>query len=152
MGTEPSLQTLVGMSVSHIWFSDHSVCYIELGTLSSGRVRRDGLVENSVGEVTVFLGYDWSAKSAGFKVMRKEFHTHTNERDALTARIVGATIESVCLAEHGLEIEIGISTGDTLTSASSKGEEPNWDVGFNSYRDGWLHIEDRRLQFSTGNR
>lgn len=138
------------MSLSHIWFSDHSFAYIELGTLSSGRIPRNGSAGNPVGEVTVFLGYDWSAKRGALEIFRKEFHAHTNYRNALAARIVGATIESACLAAHGLQIEIGTSTGDTLTSASSKGEEPDWDVGFNSYQDGWLHIENRRLQFSTG--
>jgi hypothetical protein len=147
LSTDPSLHTLAGMLVSHIWFSDHSVCYLELGSLAPGRVRRDGTTGNPVGEATIFLGYDWSANSAGSKFSRKYFHTHKEERDTLVARILGATIEFASLAEHDSEIEIGISTGVALISASAEGEEPDWNVGFNRYQDGCLRIEGGRLQF-----
>jgi hypothetical protein len=138
------------MRVSHIWFSDHSICYLELGSLTPGRVQRNGS-RNSAGEVTIFLGYDWSAQSAGLNVLRKDFQKHKDERDALVARILDATIKSVSLAGHGSEIEICISTGVTLISASSEGEEPDWDVGFNGYRDGRLGIEGGKLRFRIGN-
>ncbi len=137
--------------MSHVWFSDHSICYLELGSLSPGRIRRDGSVGNAVGEVTVFLGYDWSVECAGTKVLRKDIHTREHERDVLADKIIGSTVVSAFVTELGSEIEIGLSTGITLISVSSEGEDPDWDVVFNKCRDGYLCIEDGRLQFRTGN-
>lgn len=150
MSAEPTLKTLAGMLVSDIWFSDHSICYLELGSLTPGRVRRNGSIGNPVGEVTVFLGYDWSAQSAGLNFSRIYLHKHKDERNALAARILGATIESASIAERGLQIQICLSTGVTLISVSLEDEEPDWDVGFNGYRGGWLGIEDGRLKFRIG--
>lgn len=135
--------------MSHIWFSDHSICYLELGALAAGRVRSNGSIGNPVGEVTVFLGYDWEAKSSELNVTRKFYHTHKCERDTLEARIRGATVSSATLSEQGLKIQICLSSGVTLSSASPEDEEPDWDVGFNGYRDAWLGIEGGKLHFRT---
>lgn len=128
MGTEPSLQALVGMSVSHIWFSDYSICYIELGALSAGRVLRNGRTGSPSGEATVFLGYDWLIKSGREELSRLELHANVDERDVLASRMIGQTIESACLDATRLEIEIGISNGVILVSASSFDEDPTWHV------------------------
>ena len=149
MVTLPSFKTLSGMLVSHVWFSDHSICYLELGPLAPGRVRPNGSVGNPVGEVTVFLGYDWLVKSASSKAFRKDLHENKNERDALVIKIIGATVESTSLFESSLEIEIHLSSGLTLVSFSTDDDGPDWNVGFNGYRNGWLNIEGGRLQFHT---
>lgn len=124
------LQRLTGMCVSHVWFSDHSICYLELGVLGPGRVRRNGTVGNPRGEVTVFLGYDWIAKSLGYLRSRKEIHMHDADLDALTEKVVGAMIESASLSEHSNELEISLSTSYMLASVSSD-NETDWDVYFN---------------------
>jgi hypothetical protein len=121
------------MRVSHVWFSDYSICYIELGTLSDGRVLPNGLTGNPFGEATVFLGYDWLVKSGTKAFSRLALHAHVHERDVLGAKMIGQTIESACLDEAGLEIEIGLSNGVILMSASSNDEDPTWDVGVNGY-------------------
>ena len=136
--------------MSHIWFSDHSICYLELGALAAGGVRSNGSIGNPVGEVTVFLGYDWEAKSPGLKVTRKFSHAHKDEQNALKARILGATVSSATLSEYGLQSQICLSSGVALSSASPEDEEPDWDVGFNGYRDGWLGIEGGKLHFRIG--
>lgn len=138
--------------MSHVWFSDYSVCYIELGALSAGPVLRNGLIGNPTGEVTVFLGYDWLAKAGGPQRSRLELHTKLDEREKLAAKMVGQTIESIGVVEPDLQIEIGLSAGMTLTSVSSDDENPNWDVRFNKYREGILRIEDRKVQFRRGSR
>lgn len=131
MDARPSPQTIVGMRVSDVWFSDYSICYMELGHLFPGRVLPNGSTSHPVGEITVFLGYDWSAVIAGVEVSRMAYHAHRDERDTLVASVVGATIESASLVEPDMEIEIGLSTGVLLKSASTDNERPDWDVGFN---------------------
>lgn len=150
MSTEPSLQTLAGMLVSHVWFSDYSICYLELGSLSPRRSRPNGSAGNAVGEVTVFLGYDWGVERAGVALSRIELHKHENERDALVASMLGAPILTASLAEPGMEMKIGLSTGVIITTASSEGEDPDWNVVFRRFRNGWLHIQGGRLQFNIG--
>jgi hypothetical protein len=140
------------MSVSHVWFSGYSVCYIEFGTLSAGRVLPNGLTGHPFGEATLFLGYDWLLKSGPAALSRLELHANVNERDLLAAKMIGETIELACLGETGLEIEIGLSNGMILMSVSSDDEDPGWDVGFDGYRGGVLGIEDGSLQFRTGRR
>jgi hypothetical protein len=118
------------MSVSHVWFSDYSVCYIELGTLFAGRVLPNGLTEHPFGEATVFLGYDWLLKSGSGELSRLELHVNVDKRNVLAAKMIGETIELARLGETGLEIEIGLSNGMILVSVSSNDEDPSWDVGF----------------------
>jgi hypothetical protein len=140
------------MSVSHVWFSDYSICYIELGALSAGRVLPNGLTGSPFGEATVFLGYDWLVKSEREELSRLALHANVNERDVLAAKMIGQTIELASLSATGLEIEITLSDGVTLSSVSSNNEHPTWDVGFDGYSAGVLGIEDRMLRFRSGNR
>lgn len=134
MGKEPCIESLAGMLLSHIWFSDHSICYLELGKLAPGLAKSNGSIGNPVGEVTVFLGYDWFVKTPRSKVTRQYFHKHQNERDELVTKNIGATIESAFFSERGEEIEILTSTGDILISASSVTGQSDWKVEFNGYK------------------
>jgi hypothetical protein len=122
------------MRVSHVWFSDYSICYIEFGTLSAGRVLPNGLTGRPFGEATLFLGYDWLLKSGPEELSRLELHANVNERDVLAAKMTGETIELARLGETGLEIEIRLSNGIILVSVSSDDEDPSWDVGFDGHR------------------
>jgi hypothetical protein len=135
------------MSVSLVWFSDYSICYIEFGMLSAGRVLPNGLTGHPFGETTLFLGYDWLIKSGPGELSRLELHANVNQRDVLAAKLIGETIELACLGETGLEIKIGLSNGMILRSVSSNDEDPSWDVAFNGYGGGVLGIEDRMLRF-----
>ena len=105
---------------------------------------------NPTGEVTIFLGYDWIAKNAESELGRRDVHQNKHELDALVAVVLGASVECACLGKEGMEIEISLSTGVTLFSASLDLEGPDWDVGFNKNRRGWLHVKGGRLQFEMG--
>jgi hypothetical protein len=104
------------MSVSHVWFSDYSICYIESGTLSAGRVLPNGLTGHPFGEATMFLGYDWLLKSGPGEFSRLELHANVDKRNVLAATMIGEAIEFACLDETGLEIEIGLSNGMILVN------------------------------------
>lgn len=119
------------MRVSHVWFSDHSICYLELGALAPGRMRKNGTVGNPRGEATVFMGYDWFIKGSDFEFSRKDLHPQQDKLDALTNKIVGASIESASLSEGGNELEISLSVGYTIASISPDNDGPDWSVTFN---------------------
>jgi hypothetical protein len=95
---------------SHVWFSDHSICYLELGSLGPGRVRPNGSVGNPRGEVTVFMGYDWLVTGPDFSKSRKDLHPQQKDLETIVEKIIGARVE---LAIIGLDddIEISLSTG-----------------------------------------
>jgi hypothetical protein len=118
------------MRLSHVWFSDHSVCYLELGELAPGRIRPSGSIGNPSGEVTIFLGYDWCAKGPGYEVTRAGIHMRDAELDKVAKNLVGATIELVSLCKNGLEIEISLSTGYTIASVSLD-DEQDWSISVN---------------------
>lgn len=119
------------MRVSHVWFSDHSICYLELGALAPGRMRKNGAVGNPRGEATVFMGYDWFIKGSDFEFSRKDLHPQQDKLDALTNKIVGASIESASLSGGGNELEISLSVGYKIASISPDNDGPDWSVTFN---------------------
>jgi hypothetical protein len=73
MNADPSLDTLVGQSVSHAWFGDYSALYLELGVLTpSGRIRSDGSPTNPQGEFTVYAGCDLADRTAKIHLRKQE--------------------------------------------------------------------------------
>jgi hypothetical protein len=141
------IQTLVGEVISHIWFSDYSICYLELGALKAGRKLRNGRIGNPRGEFTVFLGYDWRAEIAGRSRSRLDFHAKEFERVALVTKLEGAVIRSIELMAENFEIEIGLSTDVVLRTISDKGGDPDWSIKFDKQVQGYLCIENHELKF-----
>ena len=83
----PLLQTLVGEVISHVWFSDYSICYLELGELKAGRKLPNGRIGSPSGEFTLFLGYDWQAEISGHSSYRLDFHANEFERESLVTKL-----------------------------------------------------------------
>ena len=133
LNSDLTLQRLHGMRVSHVWFSDHSICYIELGSLRPGRVRPNGTVGNPDGDVTVFMGYDWLVVGPDFAKSRKYLHPRQEELEAIVAKIIGARIELAAYSDKDRqEIEIFLSTGLKILSVCTDEDGPDWSVTFNA--------------------
>lgn len=142
----PSLQVLLGKTISHVWFSDYSVCYLELGSLREGRLRRDGSPGNPFGECTLFLGYDWAVNVSERFLLRKEIHFCEQEKLWLVDKLLGAIIESIEVGSKSCELEIGLSTGIKLKTLSDDSNNPDWDVRFNEL-NGYLYINNKEMRF-----
>jgi len=143
----PSIQTLVGEVISQVWFSDYSICYLELGILKAGRILPNGRIGTPSGEFTVFLGYDWKAQVNGFDKSRLDFHTNDVERASLVASLQGAAIRTIELRTSDSEIEICLSTGMTILTVSNEDDDPSWSIRFDKQFQGHLCIEDHKLEF-----
>jgi hypothetical protein len=145
----PLLQTLVGEVISHVWFSDYSICYLELGALKAGRKLPNGRIGNPEGEFTLFLGYDWQAEISGRSSYRLDFHANEFERESLVTKLQGAVVRSVELIEENSEIEIGLSTNVVLLTMSDEGDGPDWRIKFDKQVQGYLFIENYELKFES---
>ena len=55
----PSLELITGMVISHVWFGHGSALFLELGSLSEGRERKDGSIGNPIGAITVMIDFNW---------------------------------------------------------------------------------------------
>jgi hypothetical protein len=124
----PSFLALIGEPVNHVWFSDYSICYLELGELKPGRTLPNGQLGSPSGEFTLFLGYDWNVEFGGLHRSRLDLHGNDIERESLMAQFQGAVVRSVDLVAGSSEIEIRLSTNIVLRTASADGEDPSWSI------------------------
>lgn len=125
------VQSLVGEVISHVWFSDYSICYLELGALGSPRNLPNGRIGSPNGEITVFLGYDWECNLSGVQKSRLDFHANETEQVLLQCQLQGAVVRTVELIAENDELEIGLSTGVVLRTVSDEGEDPDWSIKIN---------------------
>ncbi len=135
----PSLSLLIGKPISHVWFGDYSALYLELGELAPGHVRRDGSLGNPIGEVTVYVGFDWriERKKAAFITSQ----ARPIQYDALIEQFKGAAIVSISLSSSSKELEILFSNSNSLVTQTSDSPDPEWSVGFNVPSMGHLSVE-----------
>ena len=122
------VQSLVGEKVSYVWFSDYSICYLELGELQGGRRLPNDRVGSPRGEITVFLGYDWESTFSCVRKSRLNLHAHRGERNSLVSMVQGAVVCTVKVVETDGELEIGLSTGVVLLTISDQGADPDWSI------------------------
>ena len=144
----PLVQSLTGQVISHVWFSDYSICYLELGVLRAGRKLPNGRIGSPEGEFTVFLGYDWRSEFNGLQRSRLDFHANEADRKSLVSKLHGAVVLTVELIAASAELEIGLSTGVVLRTVSDEGDDPDWCIGIHKKVQGYLCIENQKLKFA----
>lgn len=148
MTNTPSLQDVVGEMVSHPWFSDYLICYLELGALKAGKQYANGRIGQPSGQFSIYLGDDWEAEYSGLHRSRLQLHASSNEEyEAFVASIRGAVIQAVALVEGSFELEIRLSTGVVLHTISEFPDEPEWEVRFDNQVRGYLFFSDGELTF-----
>ena len=126
---QPTLEQLVGHTVSHVWFGDYSALYLELGQLTPGATR------NPQGQFTIYAGFDWRLEGGGSN--SGGFNSSSTANQLLGTAVTGAK-----LSVDSSELEVGFSNGVHLITVSLG--EPDWHV---SFRPSNLHlcIEGGRL-------
>ncbi|MBC3873625.1 hypothetical protein [Undibacterium flavidum] len=142
----PLVQSLVAEVVSLVWFSDYSICYLELGTLGSGLKLPNGRIGSPSGEITIFLGYDWNAESGGLQRSRIDFHSNEIEWESLVSKLQGAVIRNIELIATSAELEISLSTGVVLRTISDNGDDSDWSIKINKQVQGYLCIKNQKLK------
>ena len=129
MKTDPTLDSLVGHTVSHIWFGDYSALYLELGELTPSKlIRRDGSSGNPRGEFTVYTGFDWRIERPR-SVYGSRDCTRRRQK-TITAKLLGTRVTSAGVYGRLPELQIGFSSGMWLTTFGIGRGDPDWSVSF----------------------
>ena len=129
MKTDPSLDSLVGHTVSHVWFGDYSALYLELGELTPSKlIRRDGSLGNPRGEFSVYAGFDWRIERPR-SVYGSRNCTRRRQR-SITAKLLGTNVTSASVFGRLPELQIGFSSGLWLTTFGLGRGDPDWSVSF----------------------
>jgi hypothetical protein len=119
------VQPIRGLHVSHAWRGHLSVVFLELGSLSRGKPRRDGTLGNSIGEFTVHIEPNWRIEGP------RSIHCGSDDSlpaiERALAQLVGRTVEDITCTGHLPELCLHFNTGSLLTFSAWKGQ-PNWTI------------------------
>ncbi len=129
MKYEDLLHNLIGLPVAHVWFSDYSVVYFELGELTpSELIRRDGSLGNPNGEVIVYAGFDWRIERARSIFCSR--HDSRKRRYSVCESVLGSTVMESSIFGRIPELNIGFSSGLWLVTFGFYRGNPQWSIGF----------------------
>jgi hypothetical protein len=134
------LTDLLGMSVSHVWFSDYTVFYLELGILTPNEMRRrDGSLMNPEGQISIYAGFDWRIERP-LSIFCSRDSTR-RQRESVCQGLVGTRISEVALFGRIPELSIGFSSGVWLATFGLSRGDPDWSISFN---DPGVHLFTKR--------
>jgi len=144
MKPETLLNTLVGMPVSHVWFSDYSVFYLELGELTpSTQRRRDGSLMNPHGEARIYAGFDWRIERSHSICCGR--HDSVTRRESVIRSLVGTVVTEANVSGRVHELSIGFSNGLWLATFDMSPGGPEWHILFKK-KEAYLETRRGRLR------
>ncbi len=140
MKHEELLSKMIGMSVSHVWFSDYSVVYFELGVLTPSEMkRRDGSLMNPRGQMAIYAGFDWRIERPQSVFCSRD--SSKKQRVSACQSLVGTQITEAMLYGRVPELSVGFSSGLWLATFSLSRGDPEWTV---SFKDLGIHLSIKR--------
>lgn len=131
------------MTVSHVWFGHGSALFLELGSLSQGKKRKDGSVGNPQGEITVMADYDWRVERQ--RSILGGSNDSPKRRVSISNKLLRATIVSAKTVGRIPELQLQLSNGLWVVTFCHDEGQPTWAVGFKSLGLGWLCVERGKL-------
>lgn len=148
MTPNPTLEMLVGKTVSHVW-TDCSALFIEVGKLNEGKTHRNGVKGNPAGEITLFAGYGWRVERIRSVIAGSS--CDSKKRNTITQELRDTIIEEVQISSRIPELQIKFSNGLWLVTFNPDPGQPDWSVSFNdrglghlSVARGKLYVDQRR--------
>ena len=131
------------MVISHVWFGHGSALFLELGTLSEGRKRKDDSVGNPQGEITVMVDYEWRVESqrsivGGSSESRKRCIS-------ISQKLLNTKVASAKVVGRLPELELQLSNGFWVVTFSHDKGQPSWAVLYSSLGLGALCVERGKL-------
>jgi hypothetical protein len=125
MTFEQFVEPMRGLPVSHAWRGHLSVVFLELGSLSPGRTRKNGIAGNPIGEFTIHIEPNWRIEGARSILCGSDDTMPAIER--ALALVVGTTLKDITCVGRLPELNLQLSVGALLTFSAWKGQ-PNWTV------------------------
>jgi len=135
------------MKISHVWRGHGTALFLELGSLSEGRKRKDGTTGNAKGDVTVIVDFDWRIERQRSILCGSG---ETKRRIASASKLLlGASVLSSEVVGRIPELQLQLSNGLWLITFRRYEGQPSWAVGFNTLGLGWLGVKGGRLNVDT---
>jgi len=145
MKHEELLTDLIGMPVSHVWFSDYSVFYLELGILTTNEAtRRDGSLMNPKGQMAIYAGFDWRIERPQSIFCSRD--STRRRRESVCRSLVGTKITEVTLFGRIPELSVGFSSGVWLTTFGLSRGDPDWHI---SFKDSAIYLFTKKGRLAT---
>ncbi len=117
---------LIGKSVARLWRGYGSALFLECGSLSDGRVRRDGSRGNPVGEFTVMVEWSWRIEGK-----RRIICGSWSDEDRWLRGfrfVEGQSIRTISLVGRLAELDIEFGNGAHLVSFVTSEGDPEWGI------------------------
>jgi hypothetical protein len=126
------LKAAIGRFISYVWFGDYSSLYIELGTLGPGKSFKNGKVGNPIGEITIYMGFDWVAKEnslviGGSKNSRPQYKL-------LASKLLNTCLLNAEVVAGSNHLQLVFTNNLTFITSGLENSEPEWSVSLNSPR------------------
>ena len=131
------------MVISHAWLGHGSALFLELGTLSERRNRKDGSVGNPQGEISVIIDFNWRVER------QKSILGGSNDSKkrciSISQKLLGASIISAQVVGRIPELQLQLSNGLWVVTFSHYKGQPSWAVLFKALGLGTLCVERGKL-------
>ncbi|HMW17907.1 MAG TPA: hypothetical protein PKN13_11795 [Accumulibacter sp.] len=138
-----SLNSLVGLPVSHVWFGHGSALFLELGPLSESRLQ-DGSLANPKGSVTVMADFGWRIEKP--RSIACGSGDSKARCTAVARKLVGAMIADAQVVGRIPELYLEFSSGLWLQTFSHYQGQPTWTIFFNARGCGSLCVKAGQLR------
>jgi hypothetical protein len=140
---------LVGMKVSSLWRGYGSAIFLEFGTLSPGRVRRDGSPGNPMGELTIGIEWSWRIKGA-MSILCGSWSQEELWEPAFDL-VRGSRVTGLTLFGRLPEIDLALTDDRHLLSFATAEGQPEWSLADRrSSPNVWLSVRDGLLFENDG--
>lgn len=140
---------LVGVKVGHLWRGYGSAIFLEFGSLTAGRIRRDGSPGNPVGELTIGIEWSWRIENAESIICGSWSEEELWE--PAFERVRHSTLTSLSTFGRLPEIDLAFADGLHLVSFMTAEGQPEWSLADRrSTPHTWLTVRNGILFESDG--
>jgi len=143
MAMQLSLDSLVGMPISHVWFGHGSALFLELGPLSESRLQ-DGSPGNPKGTVTVMADFGWRIEKPRSIICGSG--DAKTRCEAIAKGLVGTTVVDAQVLGRLPELYLELSNNQWLLTFGQYQGQPTWAVFFNARGCGALCVKGGHLR------
>ena len=135
------------MVISHTWLGHGSALFLELGTLSEGRNRKDGSVGNPQGEISVIIDFNWRVERQ--RSILGGSNDSKKRCNSISQKLLGASVISAQVVGRIPELQLQLSNGLWVVTFSHYKGQPSWAVLFKSLGLGALCVERGKVHVDS---
>jgi hypothetical protein len=135
------------MVISHVWFGHGSALFLELGTLSEGRHRKDGSVGNLQGEISVMIDFNWRVERQ--RSILGGSNDSKKRCNSISQKLLGASVIYAQVVGRIPELQLQLSNGLWVVTFTHYKGQPSWAVLFKALGLGALCVERGKVHVDS---